>query len=65
MDSNDQITPEQARQVLQAEQQKRLEECQRDIDAVLKKHNCALSVHIEITPDGRIAPSIVVAVNAQ
>lgn len=53
------ITPKQARQALQDEQRKRLEQCQAEIDAVLKKHGCALSAQCLITQDGRIAANVV------
>ena len=57
------ITPEQARQALEDEQRKRLEMCQKELDAVLKKHGCQLSAQLGITQDGRIAANVVL-VNA-
>ena len=58
------FTPEQARQVLQAEQQQRLEECQRELDALLKRHGLTLAAQVIVTQDGRLAANVVL-VNAQ
>ena len=57
------ITPEQARQALEAEQRKRLEACQRELDELLQKHGCALNVQLGISQDGRIVANVVL-VNA-
>lgn len=40
------ITPEQAREVLEAEQKARAEACQPELDALLKKYNCHLEAPI-------------------
>ena len=47
MGSNE-MTPEEARRVLQEEQQKRLEEFQAELDALLKKYNVTLQVQQNI-----------------
>ncbi len=56
-------TPEQARQILEQEQQRRLEECQRELDALLKRHGLTLAAQVVVTQDGRLAANVVL-VNA-
>ena len=57
------MTPEQARQVLEDEQRQRLEQCQAELDALLKKHGVQLSTQIGVSQDGRIVANVVL-VNA-
>ena len=53
------MTPEEARQVLEQEQRQRLERCQQELDDLLKSHGCALQVQLGISQDGRILASVV------
>jgi hypothetical protein len=53
------ITSEQARKVLEDEQRQRLENCQRELDALLKKHGCTLAAQLGISQDGRIMANVV------
>jgi len=53
----DTITPTQARQLLQEEQQARVDECRRGIDALLQKHRCRLDVFV-ILRAGQVAPQV-------
>ena len=57
------FTPEIARKVLEDEQRGRLEQCQRELDALLKSHGCQLAAQLGISQDGRIVASVVL-VNA-
>jgi hypothetical protein len=57
------ITSEQARKVLEDEQRARLENCQKQIDALLQECGCTLSAQIGISQDGRIVANVVL-VNA-
>jgi hypothetical protein len=59
------ITPEQARQVLADEQRRKLEACQRELEALLNKYGFALGVNLRIV-EGRITGDVVLteAVNA-
>ena len=52
-------TPEQARQILEDAQRERLEACQAELDAMLARHKCALSVQLGFTQDGRIVANVV------
>ena len=61
--TSDKVTPEEARQVLEAEQQERLEDCRHRLDALLQTYKVQLSTQIAITPDGRIVANVVL-VNA-
>jgi len=61
--TSDQVTPEQAKKVLEDEQRARLEACQRELDALLKTRGCALSVQLGVSQDGRIVANVVL-VNA-
>ena len=49
----DKVTPEEARQVLEAEQRERLEACHAEIQAVCKKYKLDLTTQISVV-DGRI-----------
>ena len=53
------MTPEQARRVLEDEQRGRLEQCQQELDALLRSHGCALQVQLGISQDGRIVANVV------
>ena len=52
-------TPEQARQILEAEQRARLEQCQRELDELLKRNGCTLAAQIGVSQDGRIVANVV------
>jgi hypothetical protein len=53
------VTPEQAKQVLEDAQRARLEQCQAEMDALLEKHSCRLSVQLLFSPDGRVIGNVV------
>jgi hypothetical protein len=53
------ITSEQARKVLEDEQRRNLEQCQREMAALLEKYHCQLSAQIGISQDGRIVANVV------
>ena len=57
------MTADEARKVLEAEQQARLEDCRHRLDALLQTYKVQLSTQIAITPDGRIVANVVL-VNA-
>jgi len=48
-----------AKKLLQQEQKARLERCQEELNALLKKYNCQLTAQAVITQDGRIAANVV------
>jgi len=54
-------TPEQARQILEDAQRERLEACQKELDALLKKYGCTLAAQIGVSQDGRIVANVVLA----
>ena len=65
------MTPEQARQVLEAEQSTRLQQCQAEVQplleqiaAITQKYKCHYGPQVRITPDGRIVAEMVIGVNA-
>ena len=57
------ITPEQAKQALEAEKQTRIQRCTNRIAEVLKEENCKLEVGMLITAQGNIPQLQVVAVD--
>ena len=66
----DKVTPEEARQILEAEQRERLEACQMaiqplltEINEIAQKAGCAFVAQPFLTPDGRISAQMVL-VNA-
>lgn len=46
------MTDEQVNSLLEIKKQKRLFECKKEIDGVLKKYNCGLSASVVITSQG-------------
>ena len=53
------VTPDEARKVLEAEQRARLEQCQRELDELLKRNGCTLAAQIGVSQDGRIVANVV------
>ena len=51
------VTVEEARRMLLAEQTAKTEACVREVDAVLRKHGCALDVSMLVTTRG-VQPNI-------
>ena len=51
------VTVEEARRMLLAEQNAKTEACVREVDAVLRKHGCALDVSMLVTTRG-VQPNI-------
>jgi len=47
-------------EVLRQEQQKRWQQCHREIQAVLAKYGCMLVGQPTITPDGRISANVAI-----
>ena len=63
MDSPDESV-DHAKYILAQDQKERLEACQAELDAVLKRHGCQLSAQVMVTNDGRIVANVVL-VDAQ
>ena len=53
------VTPDEARKVLEDEQRARLEQCQRELDELLKRNGCTLAAQIGVSQDGRIVANVV------
>jgi len=53
------MTAEQARAMLKAEEQERLEVCQREMNELLARHRCQLAAQCLITQDGRITANVI------
>jgi hypothetical protein len=51
------VSLEDARRVLLAEQNAKMEACMREVDAVLRKHGCALDVSMNVTMRG-VTPQV-------
>lgn len=48
------MTKQEALRALAVERQERMEACQKELDAVLKRYGLGLTVQISVTPDGRL-----------
>ena len=57
--TSEQMTPDAARKVLEDEQRARLEQCQRELDELLKRNGCTLAAQIGVSQDGRIVANVV------
>jgi len=53
------MTAEQARAMLKAEEREQLEACQREVNEILARHRCQLMAQLAFTPDGRVMANIV------
>jgi phage gp36-like protein len=55
------ISTEEATEVLKAEQKKKVEECSKEVGAVLEKHGCALAAYMIVSERGNV-PNIQVVI---
>lgn len=52
------LTPEEAKAVLEQERQNRANRCAVEVNAALEKYRCTLATPVMVTPDGRLAARV-------
>ena len=65
MSDDTELTPEQMRELLMKDNQKRILDCNEELQELLKKHNCRLEADFTINWNGSVMPRLIILANEE